>query len=59
MWDSSTTIVNVVFLIAQVSITDEHQSIPAGEHKMNFFDEEGYADLRKVRYKTFSSSSRQ
>ncbi len=27
---------------------DEHKNIPAGKYVIKFYDEEGYADLRKV-----------
>ena len=27
---------------------DEHKNIPAGVYNIKFYDEEGYADLRKV-----------
>lgn len=35
-------------LYSQVSFVDEHKNIPAGDYNIRFFDEEGYADLRKA-----------
>jgi len=32
----------------QVTHSDEHKNLPAGTYTMRFYDEEGYADLRKA-----------
>jgi len=41
----------------QVSVSDEHKKLPAGSYEIRFFDEEGFAALRKAQRSGESSNS--
>ena len=38
----------ILFLIIQVSWSDQHKNIPSGTYNVNVFDEEGHSDYKKV-----------
>jgi len=41
----------------QVSVSDEHKKLPAGTYDLRFFDEEGYAALKKAQRSGDSTDS--